>query len=463
MPSFSSPSIPFWGLLFSVLGLFLMGGSSRGDVQSLAILNPAMVIGCGVALVTFKLEHLRGKGWLAVVVASAVLLVALYLAPLPVQFDRLAADATKAVHIQTVASEVQAGQVLTLAPHVAEETLFFMFAPFAVFLFSLQLNGEDLQFTVPAILCVGAVSEIVGILQSAGNVSGPLYFYEITNNGSAVGLFANRNHSAVFLACLFPMLAEFARRDYSRRRLGAAAGQLVSIAIAVITVLVILVTGSRSGILVAIVGLIGGGLIYYSSSTTRRTLYKSNLVAIGAAASILFFIVFTSIFYSRAAALDRLLVDSDNSEDRFDFWASSLTLFWDYYPFGFGPGSFAPAFQGIEPIALLDQSYLNRLHNDWLELILTFGVPGILLLLVGTVCFFYRSFILWMRLKGSDLAVSLGRMASVVIAILAIASLFDYPLRTPAMAGFAALMIVLFSHAPHERYPGSLKERQKHS
>jgi hypothetical protein len=38
-------------------------------------------------------------------------------------------------------------------------------------------------------------------------------------------------------------------------------------------------------------------------------------------------------------------------------------------------------------------------------------------------------------------------MASIVIAILGIASLSDYPLRTPAMAGFAALVLVWFAHA----------------
>ena len=44
-------------------------------------------------------------------------------------------------------------------------------------------------------------------------------------------------------------------------------------------------------------------------------------------------------------------------------------------------------------------------------------------------------------------AVALGRMASIVIAILALASVSDYPLRTPAMAGFGALVLVWFAHA----------------
>jgi hypothetical protein len=66
-----------------------------------------------------------------------------------------------------------------------------------------------------------------------------------------------------------------------------------------------------------------------------------------------------------------------------------------------------------------------------------------------TVAGYYlrRSFVLWTRMDGTQSAVALGRMASVVIAILGIASLSDYPMRTPAMAGFAALVLIWFAHA----------------
>ena len=49
--------------------------------------------------------------------------------------------------------------------------------------------------------------------------------------------------------------------------------------------------------------------------------------------------------------------------------------------------------------------------------------------------------------EGGREEVAVGRVASVVILILGIASLFDYPLRTPAMAGFAGLVLVWFAHA----------------
>ena len=69
----------------------------------------------------------------------------------------------------------------------------------------------------------------------------------------------------------------------------------------------------------------------------------------------------------------------------------------------------------------------------------------------GVLFYFWRTFHLWFRCDGERTLVALGRMASVVIAISAIASPSDYPLRTPAMMGFAALVCVWFSSALPER------------
>lgn len=72
-------------------------------------------------------------------------------------------------------------------------------------------------------------------------------------------------------------------------------------------------------------------------------------------------------------------------------------------------------------------------------------------MLGGAFYYFWRTFHLWLRCDGARTSVALGRMASVVIAILAIASLSDYPLRTPALMGFAAFVCLWFIGALPER------------
>ena len=450
------PSYQFWGLLVAVSALFLMGGSSRADVQSLAVLNPVMILCCGMAVLTLNSEHWQERKRLFAGITVIFLLVAFYLVPLPAQLENFSRDANEVARIRAAANIPSATQTLALAPHVASQALFFLFAPLAVFLFAIQLNRHDLRRTLPLTILVGAVSGTIGILQLVGSAYGPLYLYRITNNGSAVGLLANRNHAAVLLACLFPILAVFAAGSRAKSQGGRSTPQLIAIALAVILVPLILVTGSRSGMLSAIIGLIGGFLIYNSHIPSRSATERHKFSTRFLAASVLTSLIFVTIYFSRAEAIERIFAAPNRAIDRADFWASSLKMFWHYFPFGFGPGSFVPAFQNEEPLTLLSNTYLNRLHNDWLETILTFGVSGILLLLCLSAYFVRRSFLLWFRMDGGRTAVAMGRMASVIIAIFAIASMSDYPLRTPALMGFAALVFVWFIEP--NRDPGSTKK-----
>lgn len=259
-----------------------------------------------------------------------------------------------------------------------------------------------------------------------------------------MGLFAIRNYAAVLLACLFPMRAMFAANSRDSDRKGKNTPKSQAMAIAAILVPLILLTGSRSGMLAATVGLIGGALLYnFHVPLNNWTNTKPASFPI-AAATILVGLVYATIYFSRAQAIEGMFAESGRK------WTSSLTLFWQYSPYGFRPGSFVQAFQKEEPLALVSGSHLNRLHNDWLETVLTFGVPGVLLML-GSVAFYaLRSFILWFRMDAAHSAVALGRMASIIVAILGIASMSDHPLRTPAMTGFAALVLLWFAEAHGE-------------
>ncbi len=449
------PSTPFWGLLVAFALLFLTGGSARGDVQSLAILNPALITCCGVALLTLRREHCVERKRLAYFVGFIFFLGLLYIVPQPVHLEAYSRGLSNIADIRAATDVSGSAQTLAMAPQAALQPGFFLFAPLAVILFAVQLGRDELRLALLPMIILGCVSGIVGVLQLAGDARGPLYFYNMTNNGSAVGLFANRNHAAVFLACLFPMLAIFAGPSHGKSGDGRNTRQLVATAVAIILIPLILVTGSRSGMLTAIIGLMGGVLLYVSTGQAHRG-SKARMPHIPVlAVTVVTCLVFATIYFSRAEAIERIFVENKTVDVRADFWTSGMPLFWQYFPFGFGPGAFVPAFQVDEPIALLDGSYLNRLHNDWLETGVTYGVPGILLMLAGAFYYFWRTFHLWVRCDGARRSVALGRMASVIIVILAIASLSDYPLRTPAMMGFAALVWFWFAGTVPERSAGS--------
>lgn len=443
----SSSSPPFWGLFGSVVILFLMGGSSRADVQSLALLNPIMIGCCGSALLMLERRHLQENRWFVASFLCIFLLVLAYLVPMAQWVVGYSSGGSNLAAISTAINANSAHYTLATTPEIGWQSLYFLFAPLAIGLFAIQLPRDDLRLAIPLLIGIGTVSGVLGVIQLAGNANGSLYFYQITNNGSAVGLFANRNHSAVFLACLFPLLALFAARSQTTKPSGKNLKQVVSVAISILLVPLILVTGSRSGLLSAIMGLIGGVLLYRSCAPSTvgskaGISSKALVTALG-----LLCLSLATIYFSRAEAVERIFADAGLVNDRSEFWSASFPLFGQYLPLGFGPGGFVPAFYNIEPSTMLGAPYLNRLHNDWLETALTFGVPGILFLASGSIYYFYRSYILWVQMDGTRSAVAIGRMASVVIAILGVASLSDYPLRTPAMAGFAALVLFWFVYA----------------
>ena len=443
------PSLQFWALLISMSALFFMGGSSRPDATSLALLTPLMIASFGGALITLNRRHFLDNKGLLIGFLIIFLMIGLYLLPVANVDRDLLGGGEQPETLRRLADDRSASYILAIAPHTVLQSFFFLFAPLAVFLYSIQLSRDDLRMTLPVIIGLAAISGIFGVLQLAGNPNGPLYLYSTTNNGSAVGLFANRNHAAVLLACVFPMLTLMVK-SRALRHTPKNVSKAIAMAVAILLVPLILVTGSRSGMLAALIGLIGGSLLYFSHGGSHQEGRGDTSFLPIIAMTVILSLVFTTIYLSRAEAIDRLFAEPNDAVDRADFWTSSLKMFWQFFPFGFGPGGFVSAFQINEPLDFLGSVYLNRLHNDWLETALTFGVPGLILMLAGILYFLRRSFVLWVRMDGARTAVALGRTASIVIAILAVASMSDYPLRTPAMAGFAALVLVWFAHARHE-------------
>jgi hypothetical protein len=454
----TKPSPQFWLLTSFLILVFLTGGASRTDVQSLLILRPASVFMCALAMMTLRREHWVQHKWLLGGFLATAALAAVHLIPLPSGIWQALPGRGDAVAIEALVGLKDIWRPLTLTPMNGWHALASLATPLAILLFGAQLNREDLFRLLPVMIALGGLSGFFGLLQAIGSPDGPLYFYRITNNGSAVGLFANRNHAATLLACLLPMLAVFAATakgavDQQRSQ------QLLAAAIAIVLVPLILVTGSRSGLVSALLGLAGAVLVYHRPVEGRVVRRGTAGVQLGAAPILgglaVICLGFLTFFFSRAEAIERLFAEASNEDNRTDFWLISLDLFWKYFPFGSGSGSFAEIFRIAEPSRMLDSTYLNHAHNDWLEIAVSFGAPGVLLLAIMTIAFLYRTFVIWTRMSRKSRSVTYSRMASIAIAIIAIASISDYPLRTPTMMSIMSILTLWFIQAGREPISGS--------
>jgi hypothetical protein len=457
----ATSSVHFWLLAAFIVIVFILGGASRSDVQSLALLRPLSVLVCGVAIFTIRSAHINDRVWALGGFAAILLLTSLHLLPLPLSVHLLSGrDLMNEVSVAAGLGGIW--RPISQVPVNGWDAFFTLLTPLGIILLGIQLTRDELYRLLPIFIGLGTLSGIFGVLQAAGDPQGPFYLYRITNNGVAVGLFANRNHAAVLLACLFPMLAVFASRagttDNERRAVTLASG-----AIGIVLIPLILVTGSRSGVFVTIFGLLGAAALYRPVANGGKS--KPAFVLIGSGnARHLFLAVLViclsllTLLFSRAQAIERLFEQSVTDEARVDFWKVSVEMFWKYFPLGTGSASFAQTFQVDQPTYLLNPSYLNRAHNDWLETVTDFGLPGAVSLVVVVGLFLRRSYRLWFHHNGKNRSVAYARLATLFFGMIGFASFGDYPLRTPAFMSMAVVMLLWLDGAgPDRKYNGTFE------
>lgn len=434
----------YWVLLVFLVLVALMGGGARADILSLVILRPLAVLVCGFAAWSLTPQDVARHRFTFAMIAVVIVLLILQLVPLPSALWRGLPGRAPIVRIDAVSGLGDIWRPLTLTPADTRNALFSLSVPLAVLLLAAKLERGLLERLLPAIIALGLLSGVLGVLQLVGSPTGPLYLYAQTNYGMAVGLFANRNHQAVFLATLFPMLAVFVTTHSGRSH--ALRDGFAALAAGIFLVPLLLVTGSRAGILVALVGLAAVPWLLRLAPAGRKArtphplwqwLRSPRGLMIGGLVLILLMGGLT-VALSRAEAVNRLLHAGADEELRFKVWPIILNLIPQYLPLGSGSGSFVQVFQMAEPDQILRPTYLNHAHNDLLEVLLTNGIPGALLLLAAGTAWVLaarRAFVAPLTGEG----VLFARLGVVVIGQLALGSLSDYPLRTPFLAGLLVL------------------------
>ncbi|WP_326524821.1 O-antigen ligase family protein [Sphingomonas sp.] len=431
---------------------FAIGGSARGDILGNVLLWPVAFLAMGVGLSGLQREMIRPYRYLLGLVFGAVGLTLLQLVPLPPGLWSHLPGRGIVAEVGAVAGLGSAWRAVSLVPRETWGSLFAMAVPIAMLLLGMRAAGR-LRILLPVMIAIGIVSGLIALLQLLGPSDGPLYFYPITNAGAAVGLFANRNHQAVLLATMFPMLAAFA----SLRWHFAAPVFIKAMALIVATMMVplIFITGSRLGLIVGGVGVVSTLLFYRPpvesvagnqssgggasrvGGLRRRWLMASGLLAFAALLGTL------SVLFDRGEAFQRIAGQGAGGDTRFESWGVIARMVAHYFPFGTGAGTFVEAYQLHEPRALLTTSYLNHAHNDWLEVVLTHGAPGAILLVCGVALFFVRTAqVARAGLQATAEAALFARLGLVLVVQFAIASGGDYPLRTPSLAAFFALAVL---------------------
>jgi len=277
------------------------------------------------------------------------------------------------------------------------------------------MSRREFRLVVWLVLVMSIVGIAIGIVQVATSGQG-FAFYKATDAGALVGFYANKNHMALAMVCsvaLAYLLSTTSRAAANKLRV-AFVGYWAFVA------LLIPLTNSRAGLALVVVV---SAMLSWSvlSSVGKRAKLWSALAAI-AVLAVLFFAPLPSAVVGR--------LDSVADDLRWPMLLHSLEIWRIYWLFGSGLGSFADVFMTHEKVDWLFPTYVNNVHNDYVQLGIEMGILGLAAVAIfaaGIAGSVHRA----LRSHGTeDRAAAVAGLA--ITLAFALHSVADYPMRRPA-------------------------------
>lgn len=447
--------------------VFFTGGSSRDDVQSLVFLRPLAILFGAYALTRMDREAWKGRTFPLFIALALAGLMVLQLIPLPPQIWTAFPGRQIFADIADLAGIAQPWRPLTLSPSRTLNSLFSLAVPIAAMMLYLNLDGPRRKQAVAVLITLAGISLLWAAFQLTASARGPLYLYNITNNGAAVGLFANRNHQAVLLAATIVMLGWYAASHAVTARL-ASLKFYSSIAAIFVIVPLIFITGSRAGLVLMAPALVAAIILVYlgrytaesqpsSTSRRRKKRFASRQIMLFSGIALVVIMAALSIYFSRSLAFDRLFGRGDVEELRGQLVPILTKMMGDYFPWGSGFGSFEHVYRIYEPQELLRPSYLNQAHNDWLQFPIEGGLFAILIAAAALIWGGKQIVILAKNWTYSRYTKYSAVMAAMVMLLFLAGSVIDYPLRVPSIIALFAVMACIFSDNMQAVQRGAIK------
>lgn len=440
-----------------IIATFVLGGANENDWLANVIL---LYLATPLVLISLYRLMTSGKlaGELAFILCGLSLALAvplLQLAPLPeniwreLPFHDLAARALSAAGVNHPSGP------LSLAPNLTWVSLLSSLPPLAIFLTVLLLNRNERRSVILVVLVCGVINAIFGLVQSAQNSETGFYFYPGMNAGDATGFFKNRNHFAAQMYALLPFAAAMVVNSLNLSARSSRRGKIVSdylsLFLGLACVFVLIVTcvfaKSRAGVVILMVALVWilflpdwKNIKFRGKETGKKIYLKALGLFLGV--SVLF-----ALEYAFYRVINRFEEDSLFGA-RQEVARNTLETAIKASPYGTGLGTFQKIYAAVEPVEnVLPHKFVNRAHNDYLELFLETGAAGPLIVIVFLFWYGAHVWNVWRHRSANNLGDYLTRASCIAIGLLLLHSFVDYPLRTHVLMGLFALSCALLAGA----------------
>jgi O-antigen ligase len=258
----------------------------------------------------------------------------------------------------------------------------------------------------------------------------PAYIANVT------ATFINRNTAAVYfgscaVVCLM-LLCDRVRQDLPREPIAwrKLANELMSNAPRDVIVLFVMLfgcllptfmTGSRAGVVLTLMALVGSFAVYFRHDLPRR----SDIVAVILGAGALVILLFQVMGGTVNARFD---AQGIGDEGRIAVWRATVRMIAEHPWLGTGQGTFIWSFPSYRPGDLSMWGVWDHAHNTLLELAADMGVPLAILIASGWLVIF-AVLIYGIRVRRRDLLIPISALTVALIAVLH--SLIDFSLQIP--------------------------------
>lgn len=417
-----------------LLCCLVFGGSGQGIWQN-ALLQLAAIIIIAVAAAAPSVEPLPAPATKLLYLAlAAMTIIALQQVPVPPAVWAHGARAKIAADYSILGTAPPWFPV-SLTPFESLSTFLCLLPPLAIYVAIIRLKAFRQSWLAVALLSGTIVGIMLGAVQRSGaGQNSNWYPYSETNLGSAVGFFANANHMAILLVIGLPFVAALAAEVRGRGVQRSSALLAILGMIALLLIAGIILNGSFAGFSLLVPVLAASLLIILPPASRLRkfAMLLSALSLIGAVA----LMATTSPGSGKIGREAATAVQS-----RETILETTSRAIADYMPFGSGLGSFLRVYRLYEDPAKVTNEYVIHAHDDYAELTLELGIPGIVLILLFLAWWFHAALDVWRNGNGGAFA----RAATIASAAILIHSIVDFPLRTAAISACFAVCLALLS------------------
>jgi O-antigen ligase len=438
MRSFYSEQMIFSGFICL---LAVTGGSSRADEPIQIVVRLLALAGLAFAVFFRPIPFDRALRPAAIALAAAGIAIAIQLIPLPPSVWEHLPGRELYVQQGRIAGVENIWRPLSLSPDRTWNALLSLLVPLSVVALAAKLNRRRRQATLSLLVGILAFTALVALFRLITGQSWFTFLHSTDAGGS--GVFANRNHQALLFAMGIPLLATWVVED----RLSSINTRLrwtIGAAGAATLMILIPTTGSRAGLALGGLAVLMATTILWKPASrllqqVRHRKMRRLILALGCVA--LAGMTSLALTLSRAEGVQRLMTMDVAGDTRTRLLPRVLEMTATYFPAGAGYGSFDPAFRRFEQLGDLKQTYFNQAHDDLLQIVIEGGGLGIALLTGALAWLLVQSIRVW-RASATTTSIRMARLASFLLLLMIIASVVDYPLRTPFMMALFALFTI---------------------